>query len=302
MKIMNTTIKLLIAIFFLGAVFVSCQEELTDAADYDIIYDASLAPTVSTDDPAKVSASYSILEGTSQNGDIDKGFFISTSQDFSSYDVVPSDDSSDGVFSARVSELTPKTTYYYKAYASNLQGGTKVGDVKSFVTKEGFDAYEINYATNSVADWVDGGFSTIDKDGDGNDWGLTYYDEEAGQVAFASYSWYGSPLTPENYLLFPELAFDGVDGAITVTVQAADPDWYAEKFKIVVSNAPITIDNCRDAEVILTKELTSGTITAVTADIPASYEGNSIYLAVVHADVTDNYAILFLGAKFSYAK
>jgi hypothetical protein len=307
---MKNYIKIFVFIFAGAVALTSCQEELVNPDEYRIEYDQTKAPSLGDASIVKVSAGYAILQASADTGAVDRGFLISESEnDFSAAkvisvkkdaDVVELD--SDGTFSLRASGLQGQKTYYFKSFAANFEGGTVTGSVQSFTTRESVVAYKISTAGSSLDDWQNAGFESIDKDGDGLGWDLTFYDEAETQVAFISYSWYGEPVTPENYLVFPELSLDGVDGTVSVSLQAADADWSAETFKVVISDAPITEENCRDAEVLYTNTLAGGDVFSATVDIPATYEGGNIYLALVHAEVTDMYAIMFLGTQLSYAK
>ncbi|MFW6289520.1 MAG: choice-of-anchor J domain-containing protein, partial [Mariniphaga sp.] len=292
--------RLKTSIFFLMALFVftACQEEIVKD-DYEVL-DPSKAPSVTTGEPVQVSSNFAVLSGTSQGEDIEKGVLLADNEELNSasvFTVTPEDE-----FQVRASGLVSSTQYYYAAFSVNADGGLAVGEVKSFTTLEGVVEFDISYETASVEDWENANFETIDMDGDGEDWGLTYYNEDAGQAAFASYSWFDSPLTPENYLVFPEMQFEGKFGVLTFTIQAGDPDWFAEKVKLVVSAEPITAENARDAEVIFTHTLENAEMYTASVDVPAAYEGSPVYFALVHADVTDNFVVYFLGADFSYAK
>lgn len=307
---MKNYIKLFVFMLAGAVTFSSCQEELVNPDEYRIEYDQTKAPSLGEASIVKVSAGYAVLQASADTGAVDRGFLISESEnDFSAAKVISVkknadivEVNSDGTFTLRASGLQGQKTYYFKSFAANFEGGTVTGSVQSFTTRESVVAYEISTAGSSLDDWQNAGFESIDKDGDGLGWDLTFYDEEAGQVTFISYSWYGAALTPENYLVFPELPLDGVDGTISVSVQAADADWSQETFKVVISDAPITEENCRDAEVLYTNTLSGGDVFSATVDIPAAYEGGNIYLALVHAEVTDMYAIMFLGTQLSYAK
>ncbi|MBN1187031.1 MAG: choice-of-anchor J domain-containing protein [Bacteroidales bacterium] len=291
--------------FFFGFVITaliatSCQEDLIDAGKYDTKLDASKAPSATTSNPVKVSAAYAILAGSEIGGTEDRGILLSASDDFASVTVIPA--SSEGNFEVKAESLTPNKTYYYRSYATNLEGGTSLGEIKSFKTRDGFTAFTIDYLTSPMADWLDAGFGDIDKDGDGNSWYMVYYDEEASQIWMKSASWASSPLTPENYLLLPMMNFEGVDGTLTINMQSTDANYPAEKFKVVVSNEPITVDNCQQAEVLFTHTMADGNVFTKAIEVPASYEGGEVYFAIAHFDCTDNYQLAFLGATFSYAK
>lgn len=298
-------------IFLLGVTFTftSCQEELVSSEDYRIEYDESKAPALGEGTVSKVSAGYAILKATADADAIDRGFLLSKSEtDFSSAQVISVENDAavvtiDGTsFELKASNLSGQTTYYYRPFASNFEGGTVLGTVQSFTTRESATTFSISYDTATEEDWNSAGFTTIDIDGDGNDWALGYYDEDEGQIAFVSYSWSGSALTPDNYLVFPEFVLDGVDGTFSFSIVAGDPDWYAENVKVVIHDSPITEANAAETTVLYEHTLANENIFSASVDIPESYEGESVYIALVHADVSDYYNVYMLEASFSFAK
>ncbi|SHF87198.1 Cleaved Adhesin Domain [Mariniphaga anaerophila] len=307
---MKNYIKLFILMLAGTTAFSSCQEELVNPDDYRIEYDETKAPELSEVSIVKVSAEYAVLTANADTAAIDRGFLLSESEtDFSSAEVISvTKDANvveveeDGTYTLVASSLQGQKAYYFKAFATNYEGGTTVSEVQSFTTREGVTAYEISIASNSAEEWAAAGFESIDKDGDGNGWAMTDYDEEGTQKAFVSYSWLNAPLTPENYLVFPELTLEGVDGMITVNVKAGDASYSAETFKVVASDSPITEENCREAEVLSTNTLSDGDEFSAAVAVPSKFEGKKVYIALVHTECTDNYAIFFLGAKLTYAK
>lgn len=298
---MKRYIKLFLGVVFAGLLINSCQEDLIDSNNYETKLDLSKAPIVTTNNPVKVSAAYANLAGTETGATVDRGFLLSKSNSFTTgVMVIPAD--LEGDFIVKAGSLSPATTYYHRAYATNLEGGTTLGEIKSFTTREGYTGFSISYLDATEDDWVGIGFDDIDKDGDGETWGLSFFDSEAGLICMKSASWAGSPLTPENYLLFPVMAFTGIDGIFTINMVATNPNYPAEKFKVVVSDEPITIDNCQEAEVIFTHTLANKNILKQAIDVPATYEGGDVYFAIAHFDCSDNDKLAFLGATFDFAK
>lgn len=292
-KLLKSSIFFLLAVF----VFAACQEEVVKD-DYEVL-DPSKAPAVATGEPVQISSNFAVLSGTSEDSDVEKGILLADNAELTSASVFTV--GADEELQVRATGLAPSTEYYYAAFGVTADGGSSIGEVKSFTTLEGVIEFDISYETASAEDWQNAGFETIDMDGDGEDWGLaTYMNTE--KVAYASYSWSGSPLTPENYLVFPEMQFNGKFGVFTVAIQAGDASWFAEKVKLVVSAEPFTAENARDAEVIFTHTLENGNIYTASVDVPAAYEGSPVYFALVHAEVTDNYLVYLLKANFSYAK
>jgi hypothetical protein len=300
---MKTTSIILSFVLLIGGVFTSCQEELVDASKYEIKYDFTRVPTTSTGSAIKVSAAYAILSGTAASSDsiLDCGIMVADNEDFNNPKVV-SAEMDGGDFQVKVDKLEYTTVYFFRSYAVNQVAGGVYGETQTFTTNEGLVPFEISTEDSTVEAWSNAGFTTIDKDGDGNEWSFEFANEDSTQAYYTSYSWNESAFTPENYLLLPAISYTGVDGAFSVDLVALDPDWYEETFKIIISENPITVDNCQDAEVLFSSTLPDGKPYNMTVDIPASYEGKTIYLGIAHYDCSGNSAIILTGCKFSFAK
>ena len=96
-------------------------------------------PTVTTADPSNITKS-SFTGGGEVTGDggasvTDRGVCFSVNQNPTIGDSKTSIGIGKGVFSGQVISLTPKTTYYVRAFATNV-GGTGYGQQKSFTTLE----------------------------------------------------------------------------------------------------------------------------------------------------------------------
>lgn len=97
-------------------------------------------PTVSTDDATDVDATTAKVFGTiSSNypGEVpEKGFYYGINPDLSNSTRLECGGGK-GIYYTRLSNLTPNTTYYYKAYGkynNGVNSGTNFGEVKSFTT------------------------------------------------------------------------------------------------------------------------------------------------------------------------
>lgn len=140
-------------------------------------------------------------------------------------------------------------------------------------------------------------WTTVDQDGDGNNWRINTYEEE---IYIVSDSWYDdTPLTPENYLISPQIDLAGLTGTVKLryTVQVADEDYFAEHYKVAVST---TGNAVADFTNIVWEE----TCTANDYyEIPpywhprlidlTPFVGQQIYLTICHYDCEDQYKILF---------
>ena len=130
------------------------------------------------------------------------------------------------------------------------------------------------------ADW-----SIVDQDGDGANWGVWDLFAHSGIYSLASFSWSSAsgPLTPNNYLITPQI--DVGEGAeLRFWVGASDADWYWEHFNVMLS---VGGSNPVDFNVeLLDYTLTTDVWTEVVVDL-SGYAGLSVYVAWVHNEVTD---------------
>lgn len=289
-------LKSFILLLFSSFLFVACEEDEVVKEDYDVDHDAN-PPQMDANSPEVVSFSHSIINVSGENASEEMGVFISENEDLDSPSVWPLEEAENG--SLRVTGLEPEKTYYYATYGINENGATAHSEIQSFTTNSAETAYMIDSEASSAEAWEE--LSTLDIDGDGLSWMLTPLDEDGDVLSMVSYSWLDSPLTPNNYLLFPPIEHDGEFGMFTYTVQAMNSDFPAEKLKLVVSEDPITADNVEDVEVLNEHTLSDGDPTSTSVDVPRSYEGKTIYFGLAHFDVTDQYAVAFLNANFRYA-
>lgn len=137
------------------------------------------------------------------------------------------------------------------------------------------------------------GWLNIDKDGDGNAWKLRK--NSAGDTYAYSESWANDViLKPNNYMITKQIDLTGLTGTVRLSylVGAADPDFYADHYKVALST---TGANTEDFTNTLFEETT--TIEAYEGwplrDIDiSSFKGQKIFLAWVHYDCTDQYRLL----------
>ncbi|MDR3188112.1 MAG: hypothetical protein LBT94_02875 [Prevotellaceae bacterium] len=276
----------------------SCTDDALSKADYDFTPSAAALPTSVTVSPSNVGAFAATLSGGVTFGAdtsfLQKGFVVSATADFEKERVLKAT----AAFQVKVGSLESGTTYYAKAYVVTYHG-TKYSDATPFTTKSVTPILDLQTATSPLSDWetFEGAATTIDKDGDGYNWEFITYDEEKTQGAIISYSWYSNnALEPENYLLLPSVALV-TDGTFLVTLEAANPNYPAEKVKLVISAEPITADNCANAEVLAEHTLEDGEPYTIEGAIPESYNNSTVYLGVAHYDCSDNYAVVVTGVK-----
>lgn len=134
-------------------------------------------------------------------------------------------------------------------------------------------------------------WSLLDKDGDGLGW---YFYESWGMVISDSYDYdTESPVSPENYLITPLITLpdDVSDPVLTFELAASATNAYQEKYKVVLSETPLTLENCNDAVVLrdyteLTEAYHKKTFQLEQIDL-SPYKGKSFYIGFVHGDCTD---------------
>lgn len=155
------------------------------------------------------------------------------------------------------------------------------------------EIYEEHFADSmAVADY---GFTTIDQDGDGYNWVVDVYESE---IYLVSESWIDGvgALTPNNYLISPEIDLSGYDSAMVTfyLASATSGDFYAEKYRFVIAEGT-DVAAVDSGDVIVTQVLDStyadANWTEHTYDI-TQHAGSMINLAWVHFDCTDNYKIM----------
>ncbi|NEN23263.1 T9SS type A sorting domain-containing protein [Cryomorpha ignava] len=129
-------------------------------------------------------------------------------------------------------------------------------------------------------------WTQIDADGDGQGWfqynaaGSAY----EGAMSAASASWNQAILTPDNYLVTPQLTI-GAGELLSYYVSAQDPAYPDENYSVLVSTSGNEEADFTDELLV---ELTDSVWTLRTIDMSA-YEGQDIYIAFRHYDVTDNF-------------
>ena len=157
-----------------------------------------------------------------------------------------------------------------------------------------------------------GNWTTIDADGDGQTWydlidsnpnNIPGHNGSAGFATSASYS--GAALTPDNYLVSPQVA---LNGTFSFWACAQDASWAAEHFGVAIS----TTNNTNAAafttiqEWTLTAKSGSGVLTSDTRDGMtrdqgswyqytvdlSAYAGQMGYIAIRHFDCTDMFRIV----------
>lgn len=188
--------------------------------------------------------------------------------------------------------------------------------VQNYVSASGyviFNAPFYNTGTDGYAfdfenDYVEGrliGWKTIDADGDTYNWTLSPIGEGYGHngsdgvVLSYSYSNYAGALTPDNYLVSPQLAITANNHYVSFWASALDEQYPADHFGLVVSTT-----NTQAASFTMLQEWTmtakQGNWHEYTVDLN-SYVGQNIYIAIRHFNCSDNFCLcvddVFVGSQ-----
>ena len=192
---------------------------------------------------------------------------------------------------ATLSDLTPGTTYYVRAYARN-QAGLTYSDAVSFTTPE---IITTTLLSESLTSDIPASWTILDKDGDGYCW--EYYDGY-GTVCSDSYLSAEGALTPENYLITPSVSIPEEANAadLLFEIAASAKNAFRERYKVILSETPLTVDNCQSATnlidyVELTEEYKQKNFIQQRIDL-SEYVGKTIYIGFVHGDCSDMESIL----------
>ncbi len=137
------------------------------------------------------------------------------------------------------------------------------------------------------------GWLNLDENDDGNTWFIApdVVEPIDGDYAIASYSWdptTGDPLTPDNWLITPQITNVQEDYLLSFHVKAQDPDWPEETYDVLVST---TGSNPDDFSSVHSETLTDGEWKEVTLSLEA-FEGEDIYIAFRHHDSSDEFLIV----------
>jgi|GEM_PF-580140 len=149
--------------------------------------------------------------------------------------------------------------------------------IKTFVYEESFGSDPL----------IDRGWSEIDKDGDGYTW-----EWWGGTPSMTSDSYRGGvDIDPENYLVSPAITIPASVAEPTLSFEVASGAgatslYYKERYTVLISEVPITFDNCRtvpvlQAETELTEANRGRRFTTVNIDL-TPHRGKTVYFSIAH--------------------
>ena len=147
-----------------------------------------------------------------------------------------------------------------------------------------------NRSTYNFDDGTLQGWTNIDADGDGNVWEVwdsdgTVAHSGTGVAASESYINYVGALTPNNWLVSPQVT---LGGTMTFWAAGQDPSWASEHFGVFVSTTSNT--NTSSFTQVMNETVATGTMTQYTVDLSA-YAGQTGYVAIRHYNCTDMFRL-----------
>lgn len=154
------------------------------------------------------------------------------------------------------------------------------GNSSSYVLKYG------TYNTYTFEDGWEDGWTTIDADGDHNCWLWSANESEypghnsVNMVYSQSYDWSAGGLTPDNYLISPQVP---LGGSISFYARAVEYAYSDEHFGVAVSTTNNTIDTVFTT---IDEWTASYGWVKYTVDLSA-YLGQTGYIAIRHFDCSD---------------
>ncbi len=156
--------------------------------------------------------------------------------------------------------------------------GGSIGCSSPAVFMEGAESFE---ADTLLPDC----WQALDADGDGYNWKVGTGTNAGfdGNRVIMSQSWSGVPLTPDNYLVTPQLSL-GTDESLYYVVKASSPAYPAEHYSILISTTGSDIADFSD--VLFTETLRKAEWLGRSINLSA-YNDQTVYLAFRHYDVTD---------------
>ncbi|MBO4655466.1 MAG: choice-of-anchor J domain-containing protein [Bacteroidales bacterium] len=155
---------------------------------------------------------------------------------------------------------------------------------------------------------IPAGWTQIDADGDGYVWEtsdnpVSYHNAgvdlsgqglngSQGFVLSGSYSnAYSTALTPDNYLITPQINLDGSNATLTFWVCAQDPSWYAEHYAVMVSTTGTSAANFTTVfEETFNPDRAATPWQMKTVDL-SDYDGQQVYIAFRHYNVSDMFIL-----------
>jgi uncharacterized protein (TIGR02145 family) len=266
-----------------------------------------LLPTVTTDTVSDITGISAVCGGeVTADGGAEvtaRGLCWSVSQNPTVSNSHTTNGNGIGAFSADLTGLMPSTTYYVRAYATNIEG-TAYGEQQSFTTESipdsGLCYLFVENFDNGIlpANWT-----TLNIDNDGYTWqhntevntSIQGHNGSSGMMTSASYVNNVGALTPNNWLITPAVTIPD-NALLSFWVSAQDASWAGEHYGVYVTtstnytdpaNYTLLFEETIDAE---GGAKVQGAWKQKTASLQA-YAGQTVHIAFRHFNCTDMYYI-----------
>ena len=280
MKNIQKHIHLLVVAGFLPLFLVSCAEEDFNVPAPSAQADFSFSFETTTDEASGdihyiVTFSNESLEATGYHWDFGNG---NTSTEENPVELY----TAGGVYEVTLT-VAPRQELHY----NNLEHSERLVLVPT-IFREQFDDPDLE------DDFPPEGWALVDRDGDGHNW---YWDSFGGEQYIMSDSWLsgtGEALTPDNWIITPQIDLSNVDGAdleFYVTPRASGPEFRTENYSVLVS---VTGNDPADFETIYTERLQpdmENWVWELRNVNLSQFAGEQVYIAFRHHDSSDLWSI-----------
>ena len=166
------------------------------------------------------------------------------------------------------------------------------------------DSYNLRYGKmywsegfeSCLQDQLPTGWTALDADGDGHSWFAYDHSKDTpndymghpnsfDRMSAESASYDNGPLTPDNWLISPQVP---LKGKLSLWAKGVDADYPAEHFAIYLSTTGKDVADF--TTVLIPETVTQSVFTEYTADLSA-YAGQVGYIAIRHFNVTDEWSL-----------
>lgn len=131
------------------------------------------------------------------------------------------------------------------------------------------------------------GWLALDEDGDENNWVQYGWNSYTGMYGVASASWIGVPVTPDNWLISPQVNISNATHELLFHVVGQDADWSAENYSVLISTTGTAVADFTEVY----NAVSTADWEAIAIDL-AAYDGQDIYIAFRHHNISDMYIIV----------
>jgi hypothetical protein len=185
------------------------------------------------------------------------------------------------------------STSYGQHYASKQNAVNGISTTPSQVAVQGTSS-KASIFTDDFNGGI-GAWTTVDSDGDNNEWAASAAQGVGGSGCAQSESWNGAALTPDNWLISPaiDLSTAGASTILDFWRKAQDQTWPAEKYTVYLSTSGNTVADFTGANgsVIQAQETVIADDWQKRSVSLAAHVGGTVYIAFRHHDCSDMFRL-----------